>query len=633
MTVLTRTESVDDPAHFASTTADALPGSIRVASDDPAVFREGCLYRKRRNLGLPMFRIAETTSLSQSAEPSIAIRDSFGDGNDILKGLWEPACPDSCRCRKLDLLVSDFAFIVVKHHDKIKVHVEDKLLRDTLIDVIGDNSQEHWLLAELLIRYNDLKSRLQIDIEDQKPFFSLRLLVDGFLQGCDLVDDCGIQDVETATTRHFKGVSDFLEDVLPEEEAPSTELNVEPSAPVGLPRPEIRKHYGYTKRYYDYDIDTDSLYRPRTRNSRPDGHMSQTLPSYTSDDVGRLLELRKKIDFKKMWGLPLEPDEIYPKDFNWDKYLSPNTPKTLVSQVRRTHLAAKRLRRPASQAKEIPKIPKPSWLASRDRITSVDVVYSKAEKCEQNERFQQAKQYMRDTFIEEYYQLATHRIFDRLRDRFLNPTRAWHFGLKALQKIPGGCLPHDLSMVMALLCVCRAVSLMLDAFEEPRQDNFSMSYRQHLNDDLPRWRDLFRGKDRWLFISTAQGIWGAESVASAPTQLFMFYEELFKTAQDFLTNLINAAEKFFELAQPDGYSQFSQVQQGSPPTSCSWPRVPDAGDMDYGPQSTPQNRLHDPLEHGRLDPIGGDQPEPSFYEDGQIAMTSMQPELAPTLDI
>ena len=180
--------------------------------------------------------------------------------------------------------------------------------------------------------------------------------------------------------------------------------------------------------------------------------------------------------------------------------------------------------------------------------------------------------------------------FWRVSGRFPNPTRAWRFGMVALKRISYGYLPHELGMALALLCVCKAVSLTLYAYGyELSSSRPPWDYHGEFEASLPSWLPLFHCHDSLLFRMIVEDIWDVE-LPILPRCL-VDYHAMFNYVERFTSDLIDAVER---LSSPPTISAEqrnpNQVQQGTNEQEPPPPNDPDPGDLCIGTESNQHNR-------------------------------------------
>ncbi|KAK6359928.1 hypothetical protein TWF696_001055 [Orbilia brochopaga] len=213
-------------------------------------------------------------------------------------------------------------------------------------------------------------------------------------------------------------------------------------------------------------------------------------------------------------------------------------------------------------------------------------------ECIQGRQVLAKKAVMRTFFKQEFYKVMSHRISHRVSRRFPNPARAWRHGMAALRRLSQGYTPRELGMAMALLCVCKAVSQTLDQYPDSVQHVDGTSYLQQFKNDLPRWSDLFHGRDRELFIAVAGEIWEVKDMASGRSRFDLDYHQLLKDVQNSISNIIDAAGRLFKMPQHGGQSLFPRAQSPPPPLSRPLPRK----DPDPGPDPGDTNREPGPIQ-------------------------------------
>ncbi|KAF3902183.1 hypothetical protein ABW21_db0207009 [Orbilia brochopaga] len=217
---------------------DLANGLLAGTDAADTVFEERCVYYPEVTRGLPKFRIVETIDPSLWNGPRTLVRDSFGDGIYIERGLVEEYCSPRCRCHYLCQMSSDFCFRVFHHHTKshdiVKIIVEDKYLEDILVETLGpeqksfSNTPACWSGSDLLSRSSGLKRRLQnatdapVGAIDSKLLLSLGLLVYGYLRRYRFFDGRAVK-VEFSeiaadpTAKTYRTVSDVLANLLSED--------------------------------------------------------------------------------------------------------------------------------------------------------------------------------------------------------------------------------------------------------------------------------------------------------------------------------------------------------------------------------------------------------------------------------
>ncbi|KAK6353499.1 hypothetical protein TWF696_005462 [Orbilia brochopaga] len=511
---------------------------------DPAGFWKNCHYGMGRDFNFPMYRIhiENTSSSSQPTGPSRLIRDSFGNGYFIWRDTLTADCIPQCRCQRLGDSTSDFAFIVVQRNNGHKVIVQDEALQDTLRAIVGMASMHiedrgvSWPLADLLNKYNDLWDLYQAESSPLAGIYlgngerSIVVRYD-LLRSLELLVYDFVQDYDLIDVY---GIQNHKTAARRQFKGVFDFFN------------NAMEHWGWKDRSYWrlavnlWHAQTEWL--RLTNIKQHEAHLQRGLRQ-TLEDVLKQKKAKKAneymgaIDAQRIWLTlqSIKQDETRPQD------------------ELRQHL--------------------------EDALN------------EQEEKVKKTKEYMRVAFTQQHHQLANNNIAKQLLDPFPGPVRAWRSGLAMLPKIPRGFILHDLPTVVIFLSVCWAISLTMDEYNEWHDNTFHRPYCEQFRDDLPRWRDLFRGEDRALFISIAQDIWKAQRVGSAPTNLDLDYDDLFKTAQDFLSSLADAVDNCFESTRPS--VQFSQIESELPPLSRPSHSVPDSGKgkRDYGPQSGPPEQV------------------------------------------
>ncbi|KAK6359931.1 hypothetical protein TWF696_001057 [Orbilia brochopaga] len=453
------------------------------ANDDAGTGADGCIYYPGNACLLPMSRILETISLTQSTESPF--RDDIMEMHSS-KTICD--CPPHSRCRRLDDLPPDFAFVVsrCKYHGDFKVIVQDKVLQDIIVEAIrhpiggnfryftpifqhfeGDPPVACWDGAYLLTRYDDLKRSLQaaadatqmgyIHHEDKvlEVYKSLELLVDGFLQCGELAgaSELAFECTRIASSSLFRFIN---------------------------------------------AADALAVLSPKHQDSSDEPHVDSGARNYSS------------------------PAENF------------NTRSSL-----------------------------------------------RALQPQQAEKLRQAKAEMWTFFIEEYDKVMGHTVSRRVRGYFLSPLGAWKHGLDVLRSILDWCyLPRGLDAVMCFLCICRAMSRLLDENIHIHSTGqiSNQQYREKFGRDLSRWSILLNERDRQLFKAATQDIWDADETANSPQLSNLDHCLLFRTAQDVVSRLGDEAEQFLKIPVSERCGQLARCQKGLPMSSCPSPATLDPGD-------------------------------------------------------
>ncbi|KAM0415985.1 hypothetical protein ACHAPT_013040 [Fusarium lateritium] len=539
-----------------------------------------------------MFRIVDST------DSSVSFRDSFGEGVYIENNRPDGLCSTDCHCHQLG--PPDFAFIVSKDLAHVKIEVRNEILQNTLIDTIGLDKQYPqcdqpvWDGAHLLARYEDLKARLRNVINapvgsvEAQPFLPLRLLVDGFLDQ---------EQEECLPGPRHKDPSDVLRDVLPEEDHNSILdarlLRAARYGNIELIDYLLRKHvivrYSPRENFESFlgrQI-TDDIFKETVNINAHDGYGNTALIYAASAghlDAAQLLVTQgADIAWANNEGRTAlheaaEAQHWYVIDFLTENGADMGAKDNWGITPAHLHVICDSMGWLYALPRCLPSsLGQPSIYDYKNLLFKTKPV--------EDPNIDKVKETMRSLFIQEYLKVRRHQVFERLRGRFPNSTRAWRFGMAALRKISYGYLPQELGMAIALLCVCKAVSATLDIHKHD-QSNFQFDDKQ-FRQDLPRWLPLFHGADRKLFKAAARDIWGVRgSTWTLYTPQTLDYHDLFKHAERLTSNLIDAVNYLYDLAElPEGGNP-EQVQQRPPQQDQSPTKYPDPGNPGIRAEST-----------------------------------------------
>ncbi|KAI0110470.1 hypothetical protein GGR51DRAFT_558115 [Nemania sp. FL0031] len=103
------------------------------------------------------------------------------------------------------------------------------------------------------------------------------------------------------------------------------------------------------------------------------------------------------------------------------------------------------------------------------------------------------KRAIMEAFREEYHRVVRGIDCQEIINKFSNPARAWKCGINKLRGISNGYINYDIGCIIAMLCVCSAISRTLDTHYPKRSlFGFGPSYFGHFKYDLPRWGVLFK---------------------------------------------------------------------------------------------------------------------------------------------
>lgn len=549
-----------------------------------------------------MFRLVESTDSSPAAQCSVSVRDSFGEGVYIENNRSDGLCSTDCHCRRLGPL--DFAFTISKQPAHTKIEVQNEILQNTLIDVIGSDERYSqcdppaWDGAHLFALYGDLKARLRDAIDapvgsvGAQPFLPLRLLVDGFL---------GQEQEESLPCPQHKDLSDVLRDMLPEEDKNSILdvklLQAAGDGDIAVIDDLLSSHT--ILRYSQMQMFVDVLGRQIT-----DDILKETVNIDAHDEYGNTALLRAATAGHLNVARRLVAQGA---DIAWAN----NQGETALHKAARANhpelsyfLITVGADMHAKDNSGATPFHYGAGFAYRRWVMSIFGGWHMPARCEQTPSEPTIKDFrdllfktdpimnadkvkatMRGLFIREYAKVRQHLIFGQVRGRFPNSTRAWRFGMTALHKISHGYLPQELGMAIALLCVCKAVSATLH-FHKHDSSNFQFDDEQFRR-DLPRWLPLFHGADRKLFKAAARDIWSVRrSMWTLYTPQSLDYHDLFKHAERLTSDLIDAVKcltdltEFAELGDPE-HGQQRPSQQDRPS-----PKDPDPADPDIGAEST-----------------------------------------------
>ncbi|RSL75559.1 hypothetical protein CEP51_010748 [Fusarium floridanum] len=550
----------------------------------PCMFDQGCLYYPGSVRGMPMFRIAESADLNC---------DSFGEGvyiDNRLDGL----CSTDCHCRQFGPL--DFAFIVSKSPAGIEIEIRNKALENVLIDVMGPDKwcPKHdwsvWNGADLLARYHDLEARLKAVVHspvrsvEAQSFLPLRLLMDGFL--------AQEYKLSLTTPRHMD-LGDVLEDVLPEEHhndmlerklfAATSEDNIE------VVQDLLSK--GVNVHAFDPCGNTSLIYAAIF------GHLSiaEALVAngadiaWVNNEGETALHKAAKEKHMSLVSFLIEKGaDIHAGDISGSTPLHTWSVDDFQQLVRKLH--SRRVR----EGVLVPSEPATSdiddmWFkgAGNGDISIDDYrdLSYKPNSQAQMKNTHEAKMAMRGFFIRQYCKVRQHKIFDRVQGRFPNSTRAWGYGMEALHKISYGYLPQELGMVMAVLCVCKAVVATLQTHDT----SHSQSYESEFERDLPRWTPLFHGSDRVLFEAAAWSIWELKWYMWE-TPSFLDYHALFQQAERLTSHLVEEVGRLFSLPTFAKQGTLGQVRQRPSRKEHPPPKDHDPGGPGIGAESAQHER-------------------------------------------
>ncbi|KAJ4197105.1 hypothetical protein NW759_016369 [Fusarium solani] len=509
------------------------------------MFEQGCLYYPDSARGLPMFRTVESTNTS------VSIRDSFGEGVYIDNNRSDMLCSTDCHCYQLVPL--DFAFIVYKSPVSTEIEVLNKALENTLIDVLGRDKRlslfdrDVWNSTDLLDQYDCLEKRLKnviyapVGSVTAQPFLPLRLLVNGFL--------AQEYEVILPVPQHMDP-SDILWDVLPENGRSSMrEFNLFEAArdsDIG----ELLSTQVVVDRL-SYQI-SEALSENQANKELPDNMVNVNGHDVRGNKEGETA-LPKAAENEGNSGVP----------FQMEKGAYLHAQDNSVAALTHNHSSGARA-------------------CSYKPATNDDkqlLVKPKQQPRIKNPR--EAKAAVRAFFIRQYSKVRQHRIFEQVRGRFSNSTKAWRFGMEALEKISHGYTPQELGMTMAILCVCKAVVAALHAHDT----SHCLSYDSIFERDLPRWVPLFHGTDRDLFNDAALNIWKMKwYMWETPSNLD--YHDLFQRAERLTADLIATVGHL--LAFPTFAKQWKsgKIKQRPSRKKQRPPKDPDPGGLSIGTEST-----------------------------------------------
>ncbi|UPK95900.1 hypothetical protein LCI18_006835 [Fusarium solani-melongenae] len=547
-----------------------------------------------------MFRLVESTDSSPAAQCSVSARDSFGEGVYIENNRSDGLCSTDCHCRRLGPL--DFAFTICKQPAHTKIEVQNEILQNTLIDVIGPDERYSqcdppaWDGAHLFARHEDLKARLR-DVIDApvgsvgaQPFLPLRLLVDGFL---------GQEQEESLPCPQHNDPSDILRDMLPEEDengildvkllqaAGDGDISVIDdllSNPTILSYSHMQMPVDVFGRHITNDVPKETL--------NIDAHDEHGDTALLRAATARHLQVARLLVARGAdiaWANNLGETALHKAAWADHSELSCFLIEVGADMDARDNLGATpggifMWQKQMFDRWDIPAYweQAPSTPLSTPTIDDYRDLLFKADSFMDIDK---VKATMRGLFTREYAKVRQHLIFIRVRGRFPNSTRAWRFGMTALHKISHGYLPHELGMAIALLCVCKAVSATLHIHKHDLS-NFQFDNEQFRR-DLPRWLPLFHGADRKLFKAAARDIWSVrEYMWDLYTPQTLDYHHLFKHAERLTSDLIYAVKylhdltEFFEPGDPE-HGQQRPSRQDRPP-----PKDPDPADPGIGAEST-----------------------------------------------
>ncbi|KAJ4323908.1 hypothetical protein N0V84_004132 [Fusarium piperis] len=497
-----------------------------------------------------MFRIVEATlDSSLTAQRYDLTRDSFGEGDYITNNRSGGLCSSDCHCHRLGPL--DFAFIVYKSRDVVRIEVGNVVLENTLIDVLGPSKQHSqlgwviWNSADLLARYNDLEKRLQDVIQAQvgsigaEPFLPLRLLVDGFLaQEYGMISE---------TPRHL-GPSHVLWDVLLENDDRSMrEPNLFKPAREDDIKDLLSTRTALAR--LSYQISED-LSDSQVNKQLPHGILNLNV-----NDVHGIHEGEAALH--EATGAKDNPDAI--STHNYESGARALSCELATNDVGKMGSNPARPR-PGNNDDYTKLLPKPN---RQPRINNP----------------REAKAAVRSFFIRQYWKVRRNKIFEQVRGRFSNSEQAWRFGMEALEKIIHGYAPKELGIVIAILCVCKAVAAALHAHDT----SHSLSYDSVFERDLPRWFPLFHGDERSFFENAALEIWNLQwYMWETPSNLD--YHDLFQRAEHLTANLITVAEHLLNLPAFIKQGKSGEIQQTLPWKKQPPPKDPDPGGPDLAPE-------------------------------------------------
>jgi hypothetical protein len=189
-----------------------------------------------------------------------------------------------------------------------------------------------------------------------------------------------------------------------------------------------------------------------------------------------------------------------------------------------------------------------------------------------NPESQLASRTLHTKFMDQYRRAAsfssTKLTFDILR-RFSSHIKAWQAGVAVLRELSSGDLPWDVGQVIALLCVCGAISETLDSHTGSTNNN------QFL-DDPERWGVLFDCKVKCdLYKDAVQHIWGVDlSLARGKPFLHDTRLDLLMYARGLVSSLVQDVSKIVDPSSNThnnlGHSQRRWLQrQETPPADVS----------------------------------------------------------------
>ncbi|KAI8654065.1 C2H2-type domain-containing protein [Fusarium sp. Ph1] len=508
-------------------------------------FEQGCLYYPDSARGLPMFRIVEFTNTS------VSIRDSFGEGVYIDNNRSDGLCSTDCHHHRLAPL--DFAFIAYKSPVSTEIEVRNKALENTLIDVLGRDTrlsqfdQAVWNSADLLDEYDCLEKRLKnviyapVGSVTAQSFLPLRLLVNSFL--------AQEYEVILPVPQHVDP-SDILWDVLPENDRSNMrEFNLFEAArdsDIG----ELLSTQVVVDRL-SYQI-SEALSENQVNKELP-GNMVNVNGHDVRENKEGETALPKAAEKGGNSVVPFQMEKgayIHAKD---NSVAAPTHNHSSGARARSYKPATNDDKQLLVKPKQQPRIKNP----------------------------REAKAAVRAFFIRQYSKVRQHRIFEQVRGRFSNSTKAWRFGMEALEKISHGYTPQELGMTMAILCVCKAVVAALHAHDT----SHCLSYDSIFERDLPRWVPLFHGSDRDLFNDAALNIWKMKwYMWETPSNLD--YHDLFQRAERLTANLIATVGRL--LALPTFAKQWKSGEIKKRPSRNKQrpPKDPDPGGLSIGTEST-----------------------------------------------
>jgi hypothetical protein len=128
--------------------------------------------------------------------------------------------------------------------------------------------------------------------------------------------------------------------------------------------------------------------------------------------------------------------------------------------------------------------------------------------------------------------------FVTLRAHFSSTAKAWQRGFASVRQLSRGFVPHEFADVVALLCLCRALSEVLDFHTDS-------SHQQKFKDDLGRWCLLLDDKEKDAYKKLALKLWEVDIDHSPSRPCGSVDEDLLEYARSLVSSLVQETRDFF----------------------------------------------------------------------------------------